>query len=166
MAKAKSKAPKGNPGASNKITSSRINFLHDAAMLLAEMHNADSNANVKSTSSSDLAPSTQSSEVLSRILAKDLRSVAMKSQIRLSPNTKHSICKNCYTVLREGSTCTKELENRSRGGKKPWADVMVNKCTTCGLAKRFPIAVKRQQRKSYRNESIEVTAVEDTSRSV
>lgn len=159
MAKAKPKPPKGNPGANNKIANSRVRFLHEAALLLASIGNSqnDSEANITATNPT---------KILSRTLAKDLRGVARKSQIRLSSSVKHSVCKNCHTVLQDGITCTREVENRSRGGKKAWADVTVVKCTTCGLVKRFPVAAKRQKRRSLRDESTETTAVEDTSSGV
>jgi ribonuclease P protein subunit RPR2 len=60
---------------------------------------------------------------------------------------KHSICKNCDTMLTDGSTCSIEVENKSKGGKKPWADVLVRKCNTCGFTRRYPMAAKRQKRK-------------------
>lgn len=166
MAKAKPKAVKGNPGANNKVANSRVRFLHDAAILLANTKSTKSVPSLHANSTDATTPITNPTEILSRVLAKDLRSVAMKSQIRLSTVVKHSICKNCHTVLQEGSTCTKEVENRSKGGKKPWADVNLVKCLTCGLASRFPVAAKRQKRKTLRVESTESTVVEDTSSSV
>jgi ribonuclease P protein subunit RPR2 len=67
---------------------------------------------------------------------------------------KHSICKNCDTMLIDGSTCTNEVENKSKGGKKRWADVLVRKCNTCGLEKRFPIGAERQKRRPHRTKEI------------
>ena len=32
-----------------------------------------------------------------------------------------------------------ESENRSRGGRKAWAEVMVARCVGCGGVKRFPV---------------------------
>jgi ribonuclease P protein subunit RPR2 len=54
-------------------------------------------------------------------------------------------------MLIYGSTCTNEVENKSKDGKKPWADVLVRRCATCGLEKRFPVAAKRQKRRSQRS---------------
>ncbi|KAL1626728.1 hypothetical protein SLS56_006721 [Neofusicoccum ribis] len=79
-----------------------------------------------------------------------LQSVSMKSQIQLSQNVKHSICKRCSAILIPGSTSSSKIENSSRGGKKPWADVLVIECNVCGAQKRFPIGAKRQPRKGER----------------
>ena len=87
---------------------------------------------------------------LSRQMIEDLRSVSLKCQERLAPNVKHSICKRCNSLLVAGSTSTNHLENKSRGGRKPWADVLVVTCRTCGIQKRFPVGSKHQLRKSER----------------
>ena len=80
----------------------------------------------------------------SRQLVVQLRAISLKSQIRLSHAMKHTICKRCDTLLIPGSTCTSYMENNSRGGRKPWADVLVTTCAGCGTAKRFPVGAKRQ----------------------
>ncbi|KAL2042699.1 hypothetical protein N7G274_004458 [Stereocaulon virgatum] len=87
---------------------------------------------------------------VSRRLLSHLRAVSLKGQIRLSPNMKHSICKRCDLLLVPGSSATVQMENKSRGGKKPWADVLVMTCTACGTAKRYPVGAKRQLRKEKR----------------
>jgi len=79
-----------------------------------------------------------------------LRSVAQKAQIRLAQDLKHAICKICSSPLIEGETCLRSTENLSKGGRKPWADVLVLKCCACGACKRFPIGAKKQKRKSLR----------------
>ena len=79
-----------------------------------------------------------------------LRSVAQKAQIRLAQDLKHAICKICSSPLIEGETCLRSTENLSKGGRKPWADVLVLKCCACGACKRFPISAKKQKRKSLR----------------
>lgn len=79
-----------------------------------------------------------------------LRSVAQKAQIRLSQDVKHAICKICCSPLIEGETCLRSTENLSKGGRKPWAEVLVLKCCACGACKRFPIGAKKQKRKSLR----------------
>ncbi|KAK7742867.1 hypothetical protein SLS63_000435 [Diaporthe eres] len=87
---------------------------------------------------------------MSHTLLADFRSVSLKSQIRVSPAMKRSICKFCDTLLVEGQTCTSTVENTSKGGRKPWADVLVIKCHTCHHAKRFPVDAPRQQRRPLR----------------
>ena len=84
-------------------------------------------------------------------LLSHVRTVSMKSQVRLSSTIKNSICKRCDILLVPGSTSTTRVENRSRGGKKPWANVLVIKCNLCGAKKRFPIGAKRQPKRSERS---------------
>lgn len=102
----------------------------------------------QNTPSSTLRPA-------SRRLVSELRDVSLKMQLRMSPAMKHSICKNCNTLLLDGSTCSTEVENKSKDGKKLWADVLVRKCIVCGLAKRFPLAARRQKRRPYRERKVE-----------
>ncbi|KAK4954829.1 hypothetical protein LTR10_007021 [Elasticomyces elasticus] len=84
-------------------------------------------------------------------LASHLGQIARKTQTRLHPNIKHLICRTCSAVLVIGESCTKHMENVSRGGRKPHADVLVIECTVCGAAKRFPVGAKRQKRKAARS---------------
>lgn len=86
----------------------------------------------------------------SRHLISQLRSVSLKGQIRLSPTMKHSICKRCDALLVPGRTSSTHIENKSRGGKKPWADVLVVTCHACSAVKRFPVEAKRQSRRPLR----------------
>ena len=87
---------------------------------------------------------------LSRQLLAHLRAVSLRSQIRLTPAVKHAVCKRCNVVLIPGSTSTSYIENKSSGGRKPWADVLVTTCTACGTSKRFPVGAKRQVRRESR----------------
>ncbi|KAF1824059.1 uncharacterized protein K489DRAFT_172706 [Dissoconium aciculare CBS 342.82] len=79
-----------------------------------------------------------------------LRQVAAKSQARLSTAVKRSACKRCNAVLRDGVTCTKFMENLSKGGRKPHANVLVLRCAVCEAEQRFPVGARRQSRKSDR----------------
>ena len=81
---------------------------------------------------------------LSRLFINHLKAVSLKGQVRLSSKMKHSICRRCDILLVPGFTSTSNLENKSRKGKKPWADVLVVTCTSCGAVKRFPVGAKRQ----------------------
>lgn len=87
---------------------------------------------------------------LCRELVAPLRAVSLKSQIRLSPAMKHTMCKHCDVLLVPSSTSTIHIENNSRGGAKPWADVLVTTCITCGTAKRSPVGAERQLRRESR----------------
>lgn len=86
-------------------------------------------------------------------LANHIRQVAQKAIIRLPPDIKHSICKRCNAVLVDGLTSSKRTENLSKGGKKPWADVLVIECGACGAAKRFPVGAPRQEKKAERRKN-------------
>lgn len=106
--------------------------------------------NTKATTLRKTGLSLPPSGGLPLYLTTHLKQVALKSQIRLHPNIKRQACKVCSTVLIEGETCTKRIENLSRGGRKAHADVMLVECGICGAAKRFPVGAKRQRRKGER----------------
>jgi ribonuclease P protein subunit RPR2 len=158
---AKGQATKGITKVPNKNLYSRVSYLYQAATYLAMREQSD----LDKLSSDSLSLETEnvssvrnneskheaSLQPLSRRLLFDLRSVSLKGVMRMSPAMKNSICKNCQTLLIDGSTSTTEVENKSKGGKKPWADVLVRKCNTCGLEKRFPVAAERQPRRPYRS---------------
>ena len=87
---------------------------------------------------------------LSRLMVNQFRSVALKGQIRLTPDLKNSFCKRCDTLLVPGYSCSNHLENKSKAGRKPWADVLVMTCNACETQKRFPVGAKRRSRKALR----------------
>jgi ribonuclease P protein subunit RPR2 len=154
---AKSKTSKGAGSIPNKALHSRVSYLYQAAAFLAtqQQHSRATTEEGVSTSQ-DRQPTTTSLAKspfmhVSRRLISDLRSVSLKVQMRMSPTMKHSICKNCDTMLIVGTTCSSDVENRSKGGKKPWADVLVRKCNTCGLERRFPLRTERQKRRPNRS---------------
>ena len=101
-----------------------------------------SHASVNEVSTNTLGPSCH--------LISQLRSVSLKGQIRLSQAMKHSICKSCDALLVPGTTSSTRVENKSRGSKKPWADVLVTTCHSCSATKRFPVGAKRQRRRPHR----------------
>lgn len=86
----------------------------------------------------------------SRRFVSHIRTISLKSQIRLSPGMKHSFCSHCESLLLPGSTSTSEIENRSRGGRKPWADVLIVTCKLCGTIKRYPIGAKPRPKRKER----------------
>jgi ribonuclease P protein subunit RPR2 len=92
-----------------------------------------------------------------------LRSVAQKGQIRLSSDLKIAICKICSSPLIERETCLKYIENLSKSGRKPWANVLVVKCCACGACKRFPVGAKKQKRKAAREADKQVENGADAS---
>jgi ribonuclease P protein subunit RPR2 len=159
---AKAKTSKGAGGVSNKALHSRVSFLYQAAAYLAarepqilenscgaERTNAHQHV-VRVSHRASQDDISLPSQALSRRCISDLRSVALKTQIRLSPSMKHSICKRCDIILLDGSTCASEIENKSKDGRKPWADVLVRRCKSCGYESRFPCGAKRQTRRPSR----------------
>lgn len=93
-------------------------------------------------------------------LSSQSRQVALKSQIRLHPSIKRTSCKICDSVLIEGQTSRKYMENRSKDCKKPHADVLVVQCAACGAKKRYPVGAKRQTR--TRNTAMFTNPKDDT----
>jgi ribonuclease P protein subunit RPR2 len=96
---------------------------------------------------------TQLSSTMPAYMCSQLRQVALKSQIRLSRTVKQAVCKRCNSILVEGQTCNRFVENLSRGNKAH-ADVLVLECRTCGGKKRFPTKTTRQKRKCERETPI------------
>ena len=134
----------------------RMSFLYNAAVLLqsAASEKAAATKAASSPAPHAYAPqSTTSTRVnlpgvshISRQYAAQLRAVSHKSQLRLSRCDKRSLCKRCQTLLVPGTSCSEEIENKSRGGKKSWADVRIVRCWTCGTAKRFPQSRERSMK--------------------
>ena len=98
-----------------------------------------------------------SSAAPSQRLLAHVRTILRKSQIRLAPHVKHSICKRCDALLISGSTSTTHVENKSKNGNKPWADVLKVVCDACGTAKRYPIGAKRQLKRQERLKTLKST---------
>lgn len=166
---------KTNGSIPNKHLYSRLSYLHQAAALIgsqigsapipppsaAASNNPAGNENL-SDAQEALAHSDQIRLNFARHLLTDLRATSLKSQIRLSPAIKHSICKYCDTLLIPSETCTSVVENKSKHGKKPWADVLVVKCNTCGRVKRFPLHSQRQKRRSNRTQTSKDTPARES----
>ncbi|KAL7822848.1 RNAse P Rpr2/Rpp21/SNM1 subunit domain-containing protein [Trichoderma gracile] len=175
MAKAK-----GNPGVQNRHIYTRASYLYQAAVYLANCaQRAELEPKIKasfgkSQSDDNSASSAPENETpsgrkngqdhdsqerkatmnLSHQVVSDMRSVSLKAQIRQSSSIKQTICKYCDAVLIEGKTCHSLVENPSRGGRKPWADVLVIRCDTCGNVKRYPVSAPRQKRKPFRTAGV------------
>jgi ribonuclease P protein subunit RPR2 len=157
---AKGKGTKGKGSVSHKAVNSRASFLYQAASFLAIAGSAPTATNHDLSTDSDnpsakLVSKTSFRSSLSRQLLSHLSVVAEKSQIRLSSSLKHTICKRCNALLIDGSTCVNTVENASKGGAKPWADVFVRTCAACSCARRFPLAVERQKPRRHRQATID-----------
>ena len=148
---------KGNTSVPNRHIYSRASYLHQAAVLLNYQgltHSASANASqLPKTHKSQ--PCAAAAQKISHCLVKDMRAVCLKAQIRQSPATKRTVCKYCDTLLIEGQNCHTVVENASKEQAKPWVDVLVIQCETCGNKKRYPISLPKQQRKAQRKKVVE-----------
>ena len=138
-------------GVPQKHLHSRLSFLHQAASYLATANDQTTSKNATASNIEDAAPAQatqgqqQPAHDASRLLT-HLRGVSKKSQIRLSPKVKHTICKRCDALLVPGKTSTVSTVNASKGGKKAWADILETKCEQCRTVKRFPVGIARTKR--------------------
>jgi ribonuclease P protein subunit RPR2 len=165
------KATKSKPSSKipNKHLHSRLSYLFRAAKLLSDAHNEAKKRQVETSTSLQPSASTKVEESveaqlehsksvthappLTRLVLSHLRSVSLKSQIRLTSIVKHSICKHCEILLIPGTTSTTSIENLSKGGSKPWADVKVTTCTSCGNKSRVPVGAPKQKRRKDRSDA-------------
>ena len=108
----------------------------------------ESSAELTKTKSPEFSSTYDESNI--RTMLFQLRGISRKGSTSVPLTIKHSVCKRCNLLLIDGRNSSTQLENRSRGGKKPWADVLTVTCHACGTAKRFPLGAKRQARKKNR----------------
>ncbi|KAJ4018262.1 hypothetical protein NW752_002168 [Fusarium irregulare] len=149
---------KENKSVQNRIIYSRASYLYQAASYLAKQQSSvgqDGLSKFSTVDQGNSAPAPTKNEQkallnMSRQAVADLRAVTQKAQIRQSPAMKQTMCKFCNTLQIDGDTCTSSVENASKGGRKPWADVLTIKCRTCGNVKRYPVSAPRQKRKTLR----------------
>jgi len=131
-------------GQAQKHVQARISFLEKASKYLAEQQ-------FTNTKDSDTGKASQSTQRgLPLLLGSHLRAVSLKGQMRLPQEMKRGICKVCDTPLLESLSSDVVVENHSTAASKPWADVKVVTCRTCGTMKRFPIGATRQDKKKVR----------------
>jgi ribonuclease P protein subunit RPR2 len=150
----KVKAPKAK-GIPNRHLHARSTFLYQAATYLTlQTATQDNEALTGVTRGERVAPrddsNNQKHSPLALQLGSDLQQVSRKGQLRLAVDLKRSLCKRCNTILIPGRTATQTIENPSKGGKKPWADVLVVSCNLCGGIKKFPVGATKQLRKDKR----------------
>src|SRR5579871_4211317 len=154
-------------GIANRHLYSRISYLHQAAQYLASTSNntsaiavkqkdtlplqmngqsIDSNNSKASSTDYTLAtgefdrgkPSNQALRLSSHLLA-----ICRRTKVKASCDMKRSICKSCNELLVPGKTTIIRMENKSKGSKKPWANVLVTKCQRCGFKRRYPVGQER-----------------------
>lgn len=150
MAKAKP-SKSGGSNIPQKHLHSRLSFLHQAATYLATTDNhgspeSDAGQATTTASSQDMRMNTQTQSLseATRLLG-HLRGVSRKSQIRLVPTMKYTICKRCDSLLIPGRTSSEAVVNPSKNGSKLWADSFEIRCSKCGTTKRFPAGADRRK---------------------
>lgn len=147
---------KAKTGGAKKNHHARISYLHKAATYLNSIQmgkiqeSKQELASKMGRESTANASPSRAARGLPPHLAGHLSQVARKTQIRLQPEMKHTICKRCSNILVDGQTSTKSVQNSSKGGAKPHADILVIDCHYCGTQKRFPIGARRQKKKFER----------------
>lgn len=150
MSKVKPPKSKGVP---SKHLHARTTFLYQAAIYLTLQTASSEAANISSAdqrAGNSYSHGSHTVSPLATQLCSDIQQVSRKAQLRLSVDLKRTMCKRCHTVLVSGHTVTQTVENMSKGGKKPWADVLVLECTTCSGKKRFPVGAEKQPKKAQR----------------
>lgn len=140
----------GTANVPNRHLHSRISYLYQAATYLSNVQSTDAgdhdHAGEECLNAQDKQRNVDKAKntPLSRLFLSQLHDVSRKGQVRLSPNMKRTICRRCHALLQPGHSATMVVENPSRGGKKPWADLLVVQCNACGAQKRFPVGMTRQ----------------------
>lgn len=150
---------KGTKGPANRHLHARTAFLYQAASYLAlQAHNGGNCNDVNSTSVLDPEATKIAEYGVALQLGSHVHAVSRKGQVRLSTDLKRSMCKTCNAALIPGQTSTQTVENASKNGAKPWADVLVVECKLCGSKKRFPIGATAQATKGKRMPSKDHTS--------
>ncbi|EMD96223.1 hypothetical protein COCC4DRAFT_35925 [Bipolaris maydis ATCC 48331] len=149
----KVKAPKAK-GIPNKHLHARSSFLYQAATYLT-LQTAEVTETPRGKHPTPKSPNSLS---LALSLSSDLQQVSRKGQLRLAVSLKRTLCKSCNSILVPGRTATHRIENASKGGKKPWADVLVITCGVCAGQKRFPVGAAPKVKKGKR----EMAGAEET----
>jgi ribonuclease P protein subunit RPR2 len=161
-------------GVANRHLYSRISYLHQAAQYLAH---ASSNALTITATQKDVLPPQMNNQPISSNnskrpsasctlpgresdrsqhsnhalrLSSHLLTVCRRAKVKASCDLKRSICKSCNELLVPGKTAIIRLENKSKGSRKPWADVLVTECQRCGFERRYPVGQERQCKKKDR----------------
>lgn len=82
---------------------------------------------------------SKSVDTLSRKYFNHMDLVSKKAVLKLHPDMKRTLCKQCSRLLVEGVTCSTRVVNKSKK-RLPHCDVLELTCT-CGTAKRFPVGM-------------------------
>lgn len=167
MAPKAKKGDKGAAGGAHSHIRARMAYLHKAAIYLQSHSKPDISTTTQNTDNKNLDDNQNESKARSSLQATiprqyitQMRSIAQKTQQRLSQETKRGFCKRCDLLLIPGETCTEEIQNESKGRRKPWADVLVIRCKACETVKRFPQNQKRSTKLAVRRKEAKATTAE------
>lgn len=150
----------------NRPIYSRMSYLYQAAAFLAQQKEEVGLSRTGAAGAETKTHEDGANGVMARRLLSDLRAVSLKTQIRIDPSIKRAVCKFCDSILVEGQSCTSVVENKSKNGRKPRADVLVLKCGTCGHEKRFPVSSPRQKRRPLRGMESSTAPLDSTCKDV
>ncbi|KAJ2120332.1 Ribonuclease P protein subunit p21 [Coemansia sp. RSA 720] len=103
----KEKKGKKGGGVPNRELYERMSFLYQSAQMLSD------------TTKDGLLP-------LARFYTKEMRQVARKSVLRLSPHVKRRLCKVCNTPKQPGISCRVRVKGSGRAKR------VITTCTYCG----------------------------------
>ncbi|KAJ3442905.1 ribonuclease p protein subunit p21 [Anaeramoeba flamelloides] len=104
----------------NKDDFLRMNFLYQASQIVVQPK-------------SDHKPNTtldRHNLNLSRFYIQQMKKVAQKKVLRISPEVKQTFCKGCNTLLIPGMSSTQRVRSKRQ-------QHVVIRCLVCGLTKRF-----------------------------
>ncbi|KAJ1786059.1 Ribonuclease P protein subunit p21, partial [Coemansia sp. RSA 2399] len=82
-----------------------MNFLYQSSRFFAHLSPQPTSSD---SSSSPMLPAA-------RFFAKEMRQVARKSVLRISPHIKREICKSCASPLVPGVSCTTRVKGHKKG---------------------------------------------------
>ncbi|KAI9497094.1 RNAse P Rpr2/Rpp21/SNM1 subunit domain-containing protein [Zychaea mexicana] len=129
----KKKAANQGPTQQHLQAYQRMNFLHQASILMSTTFTTLPNKNSKST---EKQHQQQSLAPLGRYYNNNMKKIGRKLVLRSDPSVKRAICKRCDTALIPALTASV----RTRG--TPTA--VVTTCKTCGTQKRLVANPKHQ----------------------
>ncbi|KAJ1723242.1 Ribonuclease P protein subunit p21 [Coemansia erecta] len=132
MAKGSKAQKRANGGGTlpNRELYERMNFLYQSSQFYAQL-TQDSASAEQSPSSSESSTAQSSLLPLSRFYAKEMRAVARKSVLRMSPHIKRELCKSCSTPLVPGVSCTKRVKGKKKARR------LITTCSFCGSQRRL-----------------------------
>lgn len=152
MAKEKKAEKKAKGSLPNKNVHLRLSFLHQAAKYLSESATQINPPRTRRDDNEAEGGLGKPGNAQARYLTNHMKGVSRKSVVRLDKAVKRSICKGCDELLANNHTARESIENRSKCGRKTWADVLVVECERCGTLKRFPVGAKAMEDRTVGHE--------------